>query len=219
MGSYRIQIRISPIWTGFLCWPGPSLRPCCQTPHFFEASNFAGHVEDLSRTVDFLQLVAAAAVDRTRKAAALAQKATAGWGAEPWSGADAGWLTGWTQEPKSEPDGGSGGAIEAKFADAPGKGTNGVAEVLGEGDRNPADFLRARLRSAHPRPNAGLPSRPKSCPGRASRACPSPRHGRRSPQPWPPGISPRTPRRSSQCPWTGSGTRPGRRPLPGWNMP
>ena len=32
-----------------------------------EAADFAGHVEDLSRTVEYFQLVAAAAVERTRK--------------------------------------------------------------------------------------------------------------------------------------------------------
>ena len=32
-----------------------------------EAADFAGRVEDLSRTVEYFQLIAAAAVDRTRK--------------------------------------------------------------------------------------------------------------------------------------------------------
>ena len=35
-----------------------------------EASDFAGRVEELSRVVDYLQLVAAGAVDRTRSQAA-----------------------------------------------------------------------------------------------------------------------------------------------------
>ncbi len=35
-----------------------------------EAADFAGRVEELSRTVEYLQLIAAAAVDRTRKESA-----------------------------------------------------------------------------------------------------------------------------------------------------
>ena len=60
-----------------------------------EASDFAGRVEELSRVVDYWQLVAAAAVDRTRsQAAAGARTAAAKFG----SNAPAGWLTGWNTE-------------------------------------------------------------------------------------------------------------------------
>ena len=78
-----------------------------------EAADFAGRVEDLSRTVEYFQLIAAAAVDRTRKesAASAPRPAEAGWGAEP--AAPGGWLTGWTQDPDAAagtgPDGGTDG--------------------------------------------------------------------------------------------------------------
>ncbi len=47
---------------------------------FREASDFAGTVEEFSRIVEYLQLVAAGAVDRTRKqAAASTAKANTAW--------------------------------------------------------------------------------------------------------------------------------------------
>ncbi len=111
---------------------------------FFEASDFAGRVEELSRTVDFLQLVAVAAVNRTRTDAALTPKPSSGWGTEP--GSAAGWLTGWNLEPDRDPTGGSSSAAGTETADGFGNGPDAVAAVLGDGYRNPADFLRARLR-------------------------------------------------------------------------
>ena len=54
---------------------------------FREASDFAGRVEEFSRVMEYLQLVAAWAVDRTRKqAAAAAPKA------------DKAWTTGWRDD-------------------------------------------------------------------------------------------------------------------------
>ncbi|MEC5181754.1 hypothetical protein RCH07_003123, partial [Arthrobacter sp. CG_A4] len=46
---------------------------------FRTAADFAGQVEELSRTVEYLQLVASAAVDRTRKQPASAVKGTTSW--------------------------------------------------------------------------------------------------------------------------------------------
>ena len=66
---------------------------------FFEASEFAEGVEELSRTVEYLQIIAAAAVDRTRREAAAGEKASAGWGSDTAAGSPGGWLTGWNQEP------------------------------------------------------------------------------------------------------------------------
>ncbi len=119
----------------------------------FEASDFAGRVEELSRLVDFLQLVAAATVDRTRRAATQAQKAPAGWGTDPGRGTAAGWMTGWTHQPCCDPDGGPGVVtgqerVNASGAD-PADTTAAAAEasaVVDDGYRNPAEFLRARLR-------------------------------------------------------------------------
>lgn len=106
-----------------------------------EASDFAGRVEELSRVVDYWQLVAAAAVDRTRsQAAAGARTAAAKFG----SNAPAGWLTGWNTEasaPKSTPP-------------DPIWNEPDVAEPspawVDDGYRNTAEFLRARLRISAP---------------------------------------------------------------------
>ena len=59
---------------------------------FRAASDFAGQVEEFSRAVEYLQLVAAAAVDRTRK-----QSAAAATGAA--AGAVTAWTTGWRESP------------------------------------------------------------------------------------------------------------------------
>ncbi|SDL75069.1 hypothetical protein SAMN04487913_1141, partial [Arthrobacter sp. ok362] len=55
---------------------------------FRAASDFAGQVEEFSRTVEYLQLVAAAAVDRTRKQSTVAAAGVA-------AGAATSWTTGW----------------------------------------------------------------------------------------------------------------------------
>ncbi len=127
-----------------------------------EAADFAGHVEDLSRTVEYFQLVAAAAVERTRKQAAFTAPAAHGWGEEA---AQAGWLTGWNQESDGGTDAGAGGGANA-VSDAgahgvpvggthAGAGTGprgdlaghmGMSAAADDGYRNATDFLRARLR-------------------------------------------------------------------------
>ncbi len=119
----------------------------------FEASDFAARVEELSRVVDFLQLVAAAAVDRTRRAATQTQKAPAGWGTDPGRGTAAGWATGWTHEPWCDPDDGAvavtGEEPESVSGADPSDATaaaRAAAAVVDDGYRNPAEFLRARLR-------------------------------------------------------------------------
>ena len=66
---------------------------------FFQASDFAEGVEDLSRVVEYLQIIGAARVDRARREAAAVEKAPGGWGSEPAAGSAGGWLTGWNQEP------------------------------------------------------------------------------------------------------------------------
>jgi hypothetical protein len=64
---------------------------------FRAAADFAGQVEELSRAVEYLQLVAAGAVERTRKQAAAS--------ARPSS---QGWTTGWLDSSAGSPAGGSG---------------------------------------------------------------------------------------------------------------
>ncbi|MFF2031380.1 DUF222 domain-containing protein [Arthrobacter sp. NPDC058192] len=74
---------------------------------FFRASDFAEGVEELSRIVEYLQVIGAARVDRARREAALVEKAPGGWGWEAAAGAAGGWLTGWNTVPG---DGVPGGA-------------------------------------------------------------------------------------------------------------
>ena len=57
---------------------------------FAEAIDFAADVEEITRAAEFLQVVAAGAVDRTRRQALMA-----GSGSGTGSGAAVGWTTGW----------------------------------------------------------------------------------------------------------------------------
>ncbi|GGJ32567.1 HNH endonuclease signature motif containing protein [Paenarthrobacter histidinolovorans] len=93
---------------------------------FSEASAFAGRVEDIARIVEYLQIVAAHAVERTRNEAGKALGS---------SSTRVAWRTGWTE--KTDPASGK-QADPAKEA--------GSAAVLDDGYRNAADFLRSRLR-------------------------------------------------------------------------
>ncbi|MFC8409726.1 DUF222 domain-containing protein [Arthrobacter sp. NPDC057259] len=86
---------------------------------FAEAAAFAGDVEELARAVEFLQVVAAGAVDRTRARAAISAASTRG-------GAG---LTG------EDEAGGTGAALKST-----------VAGPVGDGYRRTTDFLRDRLR-------------------------------------------------------------------------
>nr|WP_306878887.1 HNH endonuclease signature motif containing protein [Paenarthrobacter nicotinovorans] len=107
---------------------------------FGEAADFAGRVEDLSRQLEYVQVVAAQAVERTRTEAQPAVPAQQT-GQSPASGAQE-WRTGWT-EPAGESEGGVGGdSVPAAAAD----GDGGGGSVLDDGYRNAAEFLRARLR-------------------------------------------------------------------------
>ncbi|GGV27555.1 HNH endonuclease [Paenarthrobacter nicotinovorans] len=109
---------------------------------FGEAADFAGRVEDLSRQLEYMQVVAAQAVERTRTEAQRAVPAQQP-GQSPASGAQE-WRTGWT-EPAGESEGGGGGdSVPAAAAD--GGGAGGGGSVLDDGYRNAAEFLRARLR-------------------------------------------------------------------------
>ena len=114
---------------------------------FQEAADFAGNVEELSRTLEFLQVVAAGAVDRTRKQAASAAPKTASW------------TTGWRESPQAaDPCAGAGpaGTLPAAGSSAPavaaasGADSCPGADVLDDGYRNSTEFLRARLRISAP---------------------------------------------------------------------
>ncbi|WP_454810826.1 DUF222 domain-containing protein [Paenarthrobacter nitroguajacolicus] len=106
---------------------------------FVEAADFAGRVEEISRSLEYLQVVAAQAVERTRKEA---QQASPG---------ASGWRTSWTEpEPASEtPASSVNAAMSSEVCSSPDAATAAaVSKVspLDDGYRNAAEFLRARLR-------------------------------------------------------------------------
>ncbi|WP_256336216.1 HNH endonuclease signature motif containing protein [Arthrobacter sp. ov407] len=109
---------------------GPTAHAEADRFGLLEAADFAAQVEDISRAAEYLQLIAAAAVDRTRKQSA---------GAGPAAAAPAGWLTGWTQESDTGSDPGAGPSC------AP-AGPVAMAAAADDGYRNATEFLRARLR-------------------------------------------------------------------------
>ncbi|MGO4589064.1 DUF222 domain-containing protein [Paenarthrobacter sp. 2TAF44] len=86
---------------------------------FVEAADFAGRIEEISRSLEYLQVVAAQAVERTRKEAQQASPGSSDGAPE--------WRTGWTEP-----------ATRATVT--------GTASFLDDGYRNAAEFLRARLR-------------------------------------------------------------------------
>ncbi len=107
---------------------------------FRAAADFAGTVEELSRVVEYLQLVAAGAVDRTRKQAAAAV-----------TKAGTSWTTGWRDDRRRR--------ATAEAGPTPGAATagcrGGPASAgcccccrcrVDDGYRNTTEFLRARLR-------------------------------------------------------------------------
>ncbi|WLQ05412.1 HNH endonuclease signature motif containing protein [Arthrobacter oryzae] len=83
---------------------------------FREAADFAANVEEIARSMEYLQVVAAGAVERTRREAVSAARAGSGSG----SGVD--WTTGWGSQKSTAPDPGD------------------------DGCRNTTEFLRMRLR-------------------------------------------------------------------------
>ncbi|MCB5273934.1 hypothetical protein BJG92_01460 [Arthrobacter sp. SO5] len=125
---------------------------------FQAASDFAGTVEELSRVADYLQLVAAGAVDRTRKqAAANAAKAstswTTGWREATGAGAftEAGPGTAGPDSVAVEAAAPGAANAPAAAVDAPAAADSPAFAVAGgaavdDGYRNTTEFLRARLR-------------------------------------------------------------------------
>ncbi|BCW39934.1 hypothetical protein StoSoilB3_14690 [Arthrobacter sp. StoSoilB3] len=98
-----------------------------------QAADLAGRIEDISRSIEYLQVVAAQAVERPRTEAQRAVPAQQT-GQSPASGAQE-WRTGWTESAGGSEGGGAGGG-----------GAGGGGSVLDDGYRNAAEFLRARLR-------------------------------------------------------------------------
>ncbi|MFF1252101.1 DUF222 domain-containing protein [Pseudarthrobacter sp. NPDC058329] len=107
---------------------------------YVEAANFAGTVEEASRSMDYLQVLAAGTVDRTRtQAIAAADAARAS-----RSRTGKGWVTGWDNgvETLNETD--------AAWPEGPaGKGSatdRVITSPADDGCANTAEFLRQRLR-------------------------------------------------------------------------
>ena len=185
---------------------------------FREAADFAGTVEEFSRVVEYLQLVAAGAVDRTRKqAAAAATKASTAW------------TTGWRDDSSygapAAPDDASGAASGAVAVTA---GYGGCCRVCGglpvpllvdDGYRNTTEFLRARLRISAAEARRRLCLAGSLLPRQGFTGEPLPPSTGNSVPPSPPGRSRPGPRPSSPWPWTGSGTPATPRPPPGWSTP
>ncbi|MHA7199618.1 HNH endonuclease signature motif containing protein, partial [Arthrobacter alkaliphilus] len=101
---------------------------------FQEAAAFAGKVEEISRTVEFLQLVAAQAVDRTRNESQAARQPSAA----------PGWRTGWTEPDLAASE--QAASEQAASEQAASEQAEPALNPVDDGYRNTAEFLRARLR-------------------------------------------------------------------------
>ncbi|MBP1234920.1 hypothetical protein JOE40_000387 [Arthrobacter sp. PvP102] len=117
---------------------------------FREAADFASRVEDISRAAEYLQVVAAGAVDRSRREA-ISAAARAGAG----RGAAVGWTTGWGNETDLHGPLGWAAGTEAQPADAGSDAAEGIPaatpktndpDPADDGCRNTTEFLRMRLR-------------------------------------------------------------------------
>ncbi|WP_350001110.1 HNH endonuclease [Pseudarthrobacter sp. WHRI 8279] len=102
---------------------------------YVEASDFAGQVEDLARSVECLQLLAAGAVDRTRSEAITAATAAR-------STRSRGWVTGWENDVE---------ILNETDAGWPGQATPGDAEPSDPkpGDPTPSDQTPSAATAAH----------------------------------------------------------------------
>ncbi|MGM7777308.1 DUF222 domain-containing protein [Arthrobacter sp. KNU-44] len=108
---------------------------------FPHAADFAGKIEEISRTVEFLQLVAAQAVERTRSEAQAARRPSPA----------PGWRTGWTEPAETAPVLVAAAGTEIReVPDVPvpasAASLTDAADAVDDGYRNAAEFLRARLR-------------------------------------------------------------------------
>ncbi|WP_457972420.1 DUF222 domain-containing protein [Arthrobacter sp. D1-17] len=151
---------------------------------FGEAADYAEMVEGLSRGVDHLQLLAAAAVDRSRtavrKSAGSAGKAadwTTGWRAEPATGTGTGTLA----TPVSGSETGTAAATSSGTAVAAGSGTATPGALKAtdvdpadDGCRNTAEFLRVRLRISASEARRRLALAPAVLPGTGITGAPLP---------------------------------------------
>ncbi|MCB5280866.1 DUF222 domain-containing protein [Arthrobacter sp. AL08] len=125
---------------------------------FASASDFAGTVEELSRVVEYLQVVATGAVERTRKQAAATTAGivagnswTTGWREDPGTGAGCGTGAGAGAEPEVRAAGRevAAGLERAAWGEPARRSLDAApapAVAVDDGYRNVTEFLRARLR-------------------------------------------------------------------------
>ncbi|MDQ0770922.1 hypothetical protein QF031_003671 [Pseudarthrobacter defluvii] len=120
------------------------------TATYEEAANFAARAEGLARSVEYLQLAGAGAVDRTRTQAisdAAAAKTRAG-RASLAAARNPGWVTGWDAN-GVETLNTTGAGVSETDANWPGPpsrhGRSIVVSPADDGCRNTAEFLRLRL--------------------------------------------------------------------------
>jgi hypothetical protein len=116
---------------------------------FREAADFAADIEEFSRVAEYLQIVAAGAVDRSRRQAAAAARSgsgvavgwTTGWAA----GAVVQRTTGWAANPDAEAAADPESAVPSEPKSAA-SACSAPAAPVDDGCRNAVEFLRARLR-------------------------------------------------------------------------
>ncbi|MBT2538608.1 HNH endonuclease signature motif containing protein [Arthrobacter sp. ISL-69] len=127
--------------SGDLAWSLELLKRASSTAvaeaalfNFREAADFAADIEEFSRVAEYLQVVAAGAVDRSRRQAAVAARSGSG-----GSGAVAAWTTGWANSSGTE------AAADPETAD-PSASESREPDPADDGSRNAVEFLRARLR-------------------------------------------------------------------------
>lgn len=106
---------------------GPAAARDASVLNVQAASDLAAAAEELSRLTEYWQLVAAAAVDRTRKLAT------------PEAHAAPGWNTGWQEEAQTIP------TAAPAHAAQPAHPVAAPSAAADDGFRNTAEFLRARL--------------------------------------------------------------------------
>ncbi|MFF1382188.1 DUF222 domain-containing protein [Arthrobacter sp. NPDC058288] len=124
---------------------------------FREAADFASNVEEASRAVEYLQVVAAGAVERSRREASAAARAgsgagsavgwTTGWGNETAVHGPIGWAAGTAGQTDAGPgDSKRGTGAAADHVPSPGTPKTNDPDLADDGCRNTTEFLRLRLR-------------------------------------------------------------------------
>ncbi|MDR6504849.1 DUF222 domain-containing protein [Arthrobacter oryzae] len=111
---------------------------------FREAADFAASVEEVSRAAEYLQIVAAGAVNRTRREAQAAARSAVVGSGSAGSGAAVGWVTGWGTETAGDHEGTRTPAAAGHVV--PPAVNPAGPDPADDGSRNAAEFLRTSLR-------------------------------------------------------------------------